>query len=42
LRGLEAGAQTALRHTYDHLLMPALGENPYGDKDDGKNVNEPE
>ena len=34
VRGLESGAQTALQNTYDHLLRPVLGENPYSDSAD--------
>jgi hypothetical protein len=29
VRGLESGAQKARQATYDYLLEPILGENPY-------------
>jgi hypothetical protein len=32
VRGLEAGARTAMQRAYDHLLMPVLGDNPYDDQ----------
>jgi hypothetical protein len=34
VRGLESGAQKALQSTYDHLLTPVLGENPYSKPDE--------
>jgi hypothetical protein len=32
-----------MQRTYDHLLMPVLGENPYDDrnKDDGNGEDKP-
>jgi hypothetical protein len=38
VRGLESGAQKARQATYDYLLEPVLGENPYTSEDESESA----